>query len=162
MVPTKAGGLNNGVAGLVLLLVVTGCAGWGQWEEAPSINLANIRVLEVKGLESAFEIDLRVFNRSDRPLSIDGIDCELAINGKRFAQGVANPRTEIPLRQRNCNRDGFHIDAGHGGCRPSAHQGIFRPRHPPHLYLPARGASSWRQRRVLRHHPLQLRRPDGF
>ncbi|MGD8251069.1 MAG: LEA type 2 family protein [Desulfobacterales bacterium] len=96
MVPTKAGCLNNGVAGIVLLLAVAGCAGWGQWKEAPSINLASIRVLEVKGMESAFEIDLRVFNRNDRPLTIDGIDCTLDINGKRFAQGVANPRTEIP------------------------------------------------------------------
>ncbi|MFZ7126206.1 MAG: LEA type 2 family protein [Desulfobacterales bacterium] len=81
---------------VALAMMLTGCAAMGWWREPPRISLASIRIMEVRGFETAFEVDLRVFNRTDRPLLIRGIDCELELNGKRFAEGVANPQKEIP------------------------------------------------------------------
>jgi LEA14-like dessication related protein len=83
-------------AAALLALALWGCAGLGGWDEAPRVNLAGIRQAQGQELETAFDIDLRVFNRSDRPITIRGMDCELALNGKRFAEGVGNPEKEIP------------------------------------------------------------------
>ena len=81
---------------LVLLLLLAGCAGVGNTLEQPKINLANIRVEEMKGLETAFLVQLRVFNTNDTDLKISGIDCDLDINDQRFATGVSKTDITIP------------------------------------------------------------------
>jgi LEA14-like dessication related protein len=80
------------ITALVLFLV--GCATLTGMEP-PSITLAGLRVVEVKGLETAFELDLRVLNPNKTPLSIHGIDCDLSFNDRHLAKGVANPQKEI-------------------------------------------------------------------
>jgi len=64
--------------------------------EPPKINITNIQLKEVKALESILQIELRVFNTNDIPITIKGIECELDINDKRFALGVSNDETIIP------------------------------------------------------------------
>jgi len=64
--------------------------------ESPSVNLAGIRVQEIRGFETVFQIDLRVFNPNKAPLAIQGIDCDLSLNDRHLAKGVANPQEEIP------------------------------------------------------------------
>ena len=56
----------------------------------------DIQVKEVKGLESVFQVELRVFNTNDIPIVIKGMDCEIDINDRRFASGVSNKETTIP------------------------------------------------------------------
>jgi LEA14-like dessication related protein len=77
-------------------LVIGGCAGVGKQLDPPRISLANIRVQEVTGLETAFQIQLRVFNANDVDLKVKGIKVELEINGQPFATGVSNTPAEIP------------------------------------------------------------------
>ena len=77
-------------------LTFSGCAGVGKQLEPPRVSLANIRVEEVSGLETAFEIQMRVFNTNDVDLKIKGIKAELEINGQPFATGVSNSPVEIP------------------------------------------------------------------
>ncbi len=74
----------------------SGCAGLGKRLEPPKINITNIQLKEVKALEAVLQIELRVFNTNDIPITIKGIDCELDINDKRFALGVSNDETIIP------------------------------------------------------------------
>ena len=81
---------------LVLLSTILGCATLSNTLEPPELSLVALRVKDVKGLEAAFDIDLRVLNRSDRPLAIQGLECDLALNERKFARGVANPQKEIP------------------------------------------------------------------
>lgn len=81
---------------LALALVVSGCATMGRGFESPQINLTAIRLMEIKGFESIFEVDLRVSNPNDRSLPIKGVECDLALNGHHLAKGVANPEKEIP------------------------------------------------------------------
>ena len=78
-----------------VLSAITGCATLSSQLEPPEVSLVALRVKEVKGLEAAFDIDLRILNRSDRPLAIQGIDCDLALNERAFARGVADPQKEI-------------------------------------------------------------------
>ncbi len=84
------------LCGLALTLVVCGCATMGSGFEQPHINLVAIRLMEIKGFESIFQVDLRVSNPNDRALPIQGVECDLALNGHHLARGVANPEKEIP------------------------------------------------------------------
>lgn len=78
------------------LTIIAGCAGTGRYANAPRISLADIRVQEIKTLESAFRIGLRVINPNEIPLEISGLECELKIDGKDFATGVAGEHHVIP------------------------------------------------------------------
>ena len=83
--------------GLIACLLFTlGCAGLGKTLEAPRVSFANVKVQELKGMENVIQIELRVFNTNDIPLRVKGIDCELAMNGKRLATGVSRVDQEIP------------------------------------------------------------------
>ncbi len=77
-------------------LSLAGCAGVGKTLEPPRVTLANIEVEEVKAFETVFQIELRVFNTNDIPIEIEGIDCELELNGRKFATGVSKVEKEIP------------------------------------------------------------------
>jgi LEA14-like dessication related protein len=81
---------------ILIFLILSGCAGLGRRLEAPRITLSNFSVQEIKVFESVFKIELRVFNTNDTPLEIKGLNCDLEINGKRLATGVANVKTDIP------------------------------------------------------------------
>jgi LEA14-like dessication related protein len=81
---------------LLAVLMIMGCAGVGQQLDPPRISLANIRVEGVTGLETAFQIQLRVFNANDIALNVKGIKAELEANGQPFATGVSNTPVEIP------------------------------------------------------------------
>jgi LEA14-like dessication related protein len=81
---------------LIPLLVLVGCAGLGKTLEPPRINLSNVQFQESKALETVLQIELRVFNTNDIPIKVKGLDCDLELNGKRFATGVSSVDTEIP------------------------------------------------------------------
>jgi LEA14-like dessication related protein len=85
------------IAGLLaaMVLCLAGCATLSGLK-TPEIKLAGLRAAEIKGLEAVFEVDLRVINPNKTPLDIQGVDCELAFNGRHLARGVAGPQTEIP------------------------------------------------------------------
>jgi len=81
---------------LAIFVFLIGCAGIGKQLNPPRISLANIRVQEVSGLETVFQIQMRVFNTNDVDLNVKGIEAELEINGQPFATGVSNTPVEIP------------------------------------------------------------------
>ena len=81
---------------IVIFLILSGCAGWGKRLETPRITLSNFNVQEIKIFESVFTIELRVFNTNEVPLEIKGLNCDLELNGKRLATGVANAKVNIP------------------------------------------------------------------
>ncbi|MGD9039557.1 MAG: LEA type 2 family protein [Desulfobacteraceae bacterium] len=84
------------IVSAISALSLAGCAGVGKTLEPPRVTLANIQVEEVKAFETVFQIELRVFNTNDIPIEINGIDCELEINGRKFASGVSKVEKEIP------------------------------------------------------------------
>lgn len=80
----------------VLMLIIAGCAEFGKALESPRIRLANIQVLEVRALETIFEIELRVLNTNDVPILVTALDCDLELNGKTIASGISEVEKEIP------------------------------------------------------------------
>lgn len=81
---------------IAFLLLFLGCAGLGKTLEPPRVSFADVRIQEMKGMENVVHVQLRVFNTNDIPLMVKGIDCELAVNGKRLATGVSKVDQEIP------------------------------------------------------------------
>ncbi|MDW7771546.1 MAG: LEA type 2 family protein [Desulfobulbaceae bacterium] len=79
-----------------LLASIAGCAGTGRYALNPRITLADIRIMEIKTLESAFQIELRILNPNDIPLEVNGLECRLRIDGKEFAAGVTGDHHLIP------------------------------------------------------------------
>jgi LEA14-like dessication related protein len=73
---------------------VAGCATMSGME-TPHIQLAGIRLQEMKGFESVFQIDLRVVNPNNVALPVRGVELDLALEGRNIAKGVANPQKEI-------------------------------------------------------------------
>ncbi len=81
---------------ILMLVVITGCAAPGKRLEPPRVSLVHIELQEAKLFESVFKVQLRVFNTNEVPLKIQGGDCILEVNGKRFARGVTDSDTEVP------------------------------------------------------------------
>jgi len=77
-------------------VIITGCAKPGRRLEPPRVNLAHIQVQEIKLFETVLKIELRVFNTNEVALNVNGIDCKLELNGKKFASGVSDTTTVIP------------------------------------------------------------------
>lgn len=84
-------------SGLILILfILSDCAGLGRRLEMPRVTLSNFSVQEIKVFESVFKIEMRVFNTNDVALEIKGLNCDLQLNGKRLATGVTNIKIDIP------------------------------------------------------------------
>jgi len=79
-----------------VVLILLACVGVQPTQEQPRVSLAGIAVKEIKSLETAFQIQLRVMNPNESTVTIKGIDCELEINGKPFAAGVVGIEKTIP------------------------------------------------------------------
>ena len=73
-----------------------GCASLGKHLQPPHISIANIKVKEIKPLESTFQLDLRIMNTNDVALVIKGIECKLELNDRKFATGVSRVNKSIP------------------------------------------------------------------
>ncbi|WP_051305413.1 LEA type 2 family protein [Desulfogranum mediterraneum] len=81
---------------LLLVLLFGGCAGLGRLAEQPRITIADIQVEEVRGMETSFLVQLRVMNPNKIGLDVESVDCELHIDGRKFASGISGSRQEIP------------------------------------------------------------------
>jgi len=80
---------------LALSIGVSACASLGLGEP-PAVTLAGIEPLASEGLESRFELRLRVQNPNDRPIEFDGIAVELLVGGSTLATGVSDRRGTVP------------------------------------------------------------------
>ena len=84
------------VVAAVVSVHLVGCAGVGKRMEPPRVKLANLRPESINLLETVFEVQLRVFNTNETPLTIRGVESEIELNGKAFAFGVSESDIEIP------------------------------------------------------------------
>ncbi len=81
---------------LSCLFLVNGCAFIGLGKSEAVVSLSDLKLQEIKAMETIFMLDLRVMNSEDAPMKIRGLNCELKINGELFATGVNDGQTEIP------------------------------------------------------------------
>ena len=80
----------------VIFLTLSACAGLVKRIESPTVHIADIKVKEIKALESSFNIQLRVLNPNDIPIFAKGINCDVEINNTHLATGVSGAAVEIP------------------------------------------------------------------
>ena len=80
------------------LLLLSGCAALSGLKEEPKISIADIQIQDVKALEGVFLIKLRVINPNDVPLDLHAVSCELEIDGRHFASGIADSQLSVPAR----------------------------------------------------------------
>lgn len=91
--------LNILISLCALITLSAGCAGLGESLKPPQINISGIQVREIRPFEAVFQVRLRAFNTNEAAIDIKGMKCEIEINGRRFATGVSDTRTEIPPYQ---------------------------------------------------------------
>lgn len=83
--------------GAILFLLSTGgCAALQPALEAPRISLVNMIQLPSEGMETIFQLELRLINPNDVPLNLKGIDCRLEVNDSTVAAGVSDERVALP------------------------------------------------------------------
>ncbi len=73
-----------------------GCAGVTQSIKPPRVNITDLRIQDVKPLETAFQVELRIVNPNDFPLTVKGIECDLELNDQKFGSGVSGDTATIP------------------------------------------------------------------
>lgn len=80
---------------LLLLFLLAGCAGLSSLEK-PKVTLADIQVQEIKNLETAFLVQLRIMNPNTKPIEIEGLSCDIELDGRKFASGLQGGQGTIP------------------------------------------------------------------
>jgi len=72
------------------------CATMGPSLEAPRVSLVNVIQQPSSGMETIFQLELRLINPNDVAIGLKGIDCRLEINDTTIASGVSNEAAELP------------------------------------------------------------------
>ncbi|WP_163338883.1 LEA type 2 family protein [Desulfopila sp. IMCC35008] len=80
---------------LFAVFMLSGCAGVLSNYESPQVTLADLRVQEIKPLETSFLIQLRVANPNDSSLEITGLSCDLELDNTHFASGLQGERRSV-------------------------------------------------------------------
>jgi len=62
----------------------------------PRVNLVNIMPAGSGLFEQRFLVDLRISNRNDFDIPIEGLSFEMDVNGDYFATGLSNRRVLVP------------------------------------------------------------------
>lgn len=81
---------------IFLLMMLPGCAALSTKEDSLKVNLSSMQMLESTLMEQRFNVKIRVQNRNNDAIHIEGLTFDLALNGKDFASGVSNESVSIP------------------------------------------------------------------
>ncbi|WP_373974972.1 LEA type 2 family protein [Chitinibacter sp. SCUT-21] len=81
---------------LFMLLVLAGCSSIPANFEKPQVNLASISIAKLGLLEQQFVLNLRVTNPNDFDIPINGLNVNVDLNNREFAQGVSNEKVTLP------------------------------------------------------------------
>ena len=79
-----------------LLFLLGSCASMHSLKENPKVSIADIRVRDVKAMETVFQIQLRILNPNDTAIDLHGINCEMEVDGRHFASGIADTNQTVP------------------------------------------------------------------
>jgi LEA14-like dessication related protein len=83
------------VAMLGLLLLLSACAALQPKRDQVRVTMADVRPLESTLMEQRFLVKLRLQNRSQQMLDINGMSFDLELNDKAFASGVSNHAVKV-------------------------------------------------------------------
>ena len=78
------------------LTLLGGCAAMHALKENPRVSVADVRVRDIKPMETVFQLELRIQNPNDVPIDLYGINCEMEVDGRHFASGIADANQTVP------------------------------------------------------------------
>ena len=82
------------------LVLLSACAGLAPNEDLLKVNLSNMQMLESTLMEQRFNVKIRVQNRSQSTINVEGMSFDLVLNDKDLASGVSNQNISIaPLSE---------------------------------------------------------------
>ncbi|HHH42975.1 MAG TPA: hypothetical protein ENK49_02465 [Gammaproteobacteria bacterium] len=84
------------ILAFLLLAGLVACSTFPGKPEPPRVNLVGLQLVSVELFEQRYQVRLRVKNPNAFELPIRGIDFQLEINGKAFADGVSNQSVTVP------------------------------------------------------------------
>ena len=84
------------IALVLSTLALAACSGLPLYAQAPKVSVADVDVKSLGLFEQRFDISLRVGNPNDFDLEIEGLDFDLEVNDRAFAQGLTRTATLIP------------------------------------------------------------------
>jgi LEA14-like dessication related protein len=79
---------------VVMTVLLAGCA--TLTAPPPDVSLAGIELREIGLFEQHFRLKLHLTNPGEREFVINGISCEIELNGHAFAHGVADRTVVVP------------------------------------------------------------------
>lgn len=88
-------GLRGCILGAVAVLLC-GCAVLAPKFEKPSLEVADIRMLDGNLFSQTFLVTLRIQNPNDQALPVKGLWADLKVAGEPFASGVTNRAFTVP------------------------------------------------------------------
>lgn len=83
------------LAWLWVWLLPLGCATLPGSLEPPRVSLVGLNLLSVELFEQRYQVRLRLKNPNPETLEVRGIDFQLTLNGKDFADGVSNQPLDV-------------------------------------------------------------------
>ena len=86
----------NRCAGLIFLLLLSGCAGLEKQPDRIRVTVSDIQLVESTLFEQLYRVGLRIQNRGETPIAISGGSFDLAINGRELGSGVTDQAVTIP------------------------------------------------------------------
>ena len=80
----------------LLTVALLSCSALTRKPEPPRVTLVGLKLVSVELLEQRYQISLRVKNPNTFELPIRGIDFQLELNGRNFADGVGSQSIDVP------------------------------------------------------------------
>lgn len=77
------------------LLILSGCQSLAGLE-SPEVSVSGINLNNFSLFEQEWGLTLRAQNPNDRELTLNSLDYEIYVNGKKFARGLTNESITLP------------------------------------------------------------------
>jgi len=90
------GSTMRAVGALGIMWLISGCANLPFQQQQAHVTLTNLAMGQMSLLAQEYLVELEIQNPTPEPLSINGIQYTLKLNGRDFANGVGKPGVEIP------------------------------------------------------------------
>jgi LEA14-like dessication related protein len=60
------------------------------------VSVADVRVQDVKAMETVLLLQLRILNPNDVAIELSGVSCEMEVDGRHFASGLTDTHQTVP------------------------------------------------------------------
>ena len=91
---------------LFITLLVSSCASIRPDYEEPDLQLTNLQILPLQGLEQRFRLTFRVVNPNNTTFPVDGMSFKLSLRGLKLASGVSDKKFVLePLSENTFDVD---------------------------------------------------------